>query len=160
MAGLKSEVDALYNLQIESGQLRQVALPAAGGAAIAASGVTPLWGAWQDVVLGAAVLLRTLVVGFALDTLSVLEIYTIELGNCVGYVNAAALVAAGAGPIAAAARSGVRFEMIAIAAVGLQPFITLAVPVLYQVGEGIVVRAGTVAGADTANITVNAVTGF
>lgn len=160
MSGLKSEVDALVAMAQESGMLRQNALPAAGGAAIAASGAAAAWGAWSDVVLGAAVALRTLVVGFALDTLSVLEIWTIELGNCVGFVNAAGLNAGGAPAIAAAARSGSRFEMITVVAMGMMPHITLAVPVLYNVGEGIVARSATVGGTDTVNITVFAVTGF
>lgn len=159
---LKNEVSALYNLNIEAGQLRQVALPAAAGAAVAASGIAPLWGAWQDVVLGAVVLLRTLVVGFALDTLSVIELWTIELGNCIGYVDAAALIVAGAVPIAAAARSGSRFSYMQVTAAGVmvEPFISLALPVLYNVGEGIVVRSATNGGTDTCNITVFAVTGF
>lgn len=159
--GLKSEVDALYNLNIEAGMLRQVSLPAAAPAALAVSGITPLWGAWADVVVSAGVLLPTLVVGFALDGL-VVEIYTVELGNAVGYANAAGVTGGGAAVIAAAARSNVRFSYIQVTAAGvmIEPFFTLAVPVLYNVGEGIIARSGTVGGGDAANITVFAVTGF
>jgi len=162
MAGLKSEVDALLSQAIETGQMRQVALPAAAGAAVAAAGAAPLWGNWSDVVLGAAVVARTLVVGFALDTLSALEILTVELGNCVGFVNAAALNAGGAPAIAAAARCGVRAQYLIVGAAGYvsMPVFTLPVPVLYNVGEGIVARTGDGGTAITCNITVFALTGF
>lgn len=155
--GLKSEVGRLYTFKLSPSAVRQISLPAAAAQTLAVSGITPLWGNWTDVELAAAVLLPTLVIGFCVST-PLVEVWDIGIGLCTTVqVNAAGIV--GPGPIAAAARSAVRFEFITVAT-GLTVPIMLPVPVFYNAGEGIIARSGTVGGGDAIDITVFAVTGF
>jgi len=149
--GFAQEAKASYTNRFDPENVRQIVLPDAGGAAIAGSGVSPLYGAWTDVVLLAAVLQDTLIVSISIDTPSVLEIYDIDIGSCLGYANAAAVTAAGAGPIAAASRALVRFEVLTVA--GSYAPIVLPFPVWIPAGVGIIARTRTVSGADTINVT-------
>jgi len=152
---MSGKLSALYTNTLNPDLVRQVVAPAA---AVAASGAVPLWGAWSDLVLPAAVLLPTLCVGFSIDTPSVLESWTIQIGNARGYANAAAVTAAGAAAIAAAARQTLRTEIITL--VGAYPIFYFKFPIVFNPGEGIIARSGTVGGTDTINVSPFLVTGF
>ena len=163
MPGLKSTVDALYNLKI-SPTLRQIVLPDETTAigTVATMGNNPLFGAWVDVALLGAVTVPTLVTGIAVDTLSATAIYTIQIGSCQGFANAAAVIAAGAGAIAAAFRASIRFHYLIVGAAGylFHPVIMLPCPVHIPAGVGILARGYTVAGAETIGVSVLCVQGF
>lgn len=154
--GLKSTLDALYLNHWRPNNARQIMLPdgtTAIGAAVTA-GNNPAWGAWIDVALLAAVTVDTLIVGIVIDTPSATAIYTIAIGSCFGFANAAAVIAAGAPAIAAASRAEVRFHYLIVGAAGylFHPVIMLPVPVLIPAGVGILARGMTVAGAETVNV--------
>ncbi len=148
--------------------IRQVTFPVTGlGAgtglgAVCTAGAALTWGAWQDVALPAAITVESLAVMVFIDTPSILESYTIQIGstfvNGVAYANAAAVTAAGAAVILAAARANVRAEVISI--VGAYPPIPLMFPVWYGAGHGIIARISDISGADTLNVTVAVVQNY
>jgi len=151
--GLAEMTKALIYNQYNSEALRVVALPgiATGIGTTATSGAALTWGALIDIALPAAVLVDTLVIGIAVDTPSVAEIYTIEIGTTGGLANAAAVTAAGAAAILAASRRQFRCE-IASDASGYAPYY-FKEPVFYAaLTEGIIGRIYTVGGADTLNL--------
>jgi len=159
---LKSQVNLLTGLKV-SPALRQIVLPDETTAvgATATMGNNPLFGAWVDVALLAAVTLPTLVVGVCIDTPSATAIYTIQIGSCAGYVNAAALNAVPAAVIAAF-RASIRFHYLIVGAAGytIHPIVMLPFPVFIPAGVGILARGYTVAGAETINVSVLCLQGF
>lgn len=152
MAGLKTTVDRLFTDFFRPDACRQIVLPGIGtGIGVVTTGGAALtYGDWVDVALAAAVLVDTVIVGFTVDTPSGVEIFTIDIGSCIGYANAAAVVAAGAGAIAAAHRAETRVE-IASDAGGYVP-VYLPVPIFIPAGVGIIARQYTVSGADTIGV--------
>lgn len=159
----KSQINLLVSLQ-SNPALRQIVLPDETTAigTVATMGNNPLFGAWVDVALLAAVTLPTLVVGVVVDTLSATAIYTIQIGSCQGFANAAAVIAAGAGAIAAAFRASIRFHYLIVGAAGYQfhPIVMLPNPVYIPAGVGILARGYTVAGAETIGVSVLCLQGF
>lgn len=152
----ETQQNAIYANFFRSDTCRQITLPATGAGAgtgvgaVATSGAALTWGVWIDVALLAAVVLDTLIVGIAVDTPSGAEVFTIDIGSCAGYANAAAVNGAGAAAIAAAHRAETSVE-IATDAGGYVP-IYLPVPVWIPAGVGILARISTVSGADTLGI--------
>jgi len=146
--GFAQEAKASYTNRFDPENVRQIVLPDAGGAALAVSGAAPAYGAWSDVVLLGAVLQDTLIVSISIDTPSILELWDIDIGSCLGYVNAAAIV--GAGPIAAAHRALVRFDVLTVA--GSYAPIVLPFPVFIPANVGIVARSRTAGAGNTINV--------
>lgn len=159
----KSQINLLVALK-QNPALRQIVLPDETTAigTTATMGNNPLFGAWVDVALLAAVTLPTLVVGVCLDTPSATAIYTIQIGSCQGYANAAAVIAAGAGAIAAAFRASVRFHYLIVGAAGytIHPTFMLPFPIYIPAGVGILARGYTVAGAETINVSALCLQGW
>lgn len=151
MAGLKTTVDRMFVDQFRPDNLRQFVLPgAATGIGVAtAAGGAKTYGAWVDLALLAAITQDTLIVGVVLDTPSALEVYTIDIGSCIGYANAAALNAVPAA-IIAAHRAEVRAGVITAA--GLVGTLYLSTPVFIPAGVGILARMYNVVGAATINV--------
>lgn len=152
--GLKTTIDRIFTNKYRGDALRQIVLPgiATGIGATVTTGGALTYGVWVDVALLAAITLDTLVVGIAFDTPSGAEIFTIDIGSCQGFANAAALNGGGAPAIAAAQRAVTRIE-IASDAGGYVP-VYLQNPVFIPAGVGIVARGYSVSGADTLNISV------
>ncbi len=152
MAGLKTTVDRLFVDQFRPDLCRTIMLPgiATGIGVVTTGGAALTYGNWVDLALAAAVLVDTLIVGFVLDTPSGAEIFTIDIGSCVGYANAAAVIAGGAAVIAAAHRAETRVE-IATDAGGYVP-VYLYNPVFIPAGAGILARQYTVSGGDTIGV--------
>ena len=160
----QTQQNAVYYNLFRPDTCRQITLPATGAGAgtgvgvVATSGAALTWGVWVDLALLAAVTLDTLIVGIAVDTPSGAEVFTVDIGSCVGYANAAAVIAAGAAAVAAAHRAETSFE-IASDAGGYVP-IYLPVPVFIPAGVGILARLSTVSGADTLGIKAICLQGF
>lgn len=121
------------------------------GAAVAAGGALT-WGVWVDVALLAAITQATAILGVAIDTPSAAEVFTIDIGSCAGFANAAALNGGGAPAIAAAHRVLTRYTCVSVAG-NIVP-IYFPVPVLIPAGVGIVARMYNVVGAATCNVSV------
>ena len=151
--------NAVYYNGFRPDTCRQICLPVTGagaGAGVGAtltSGAALTYGNWADIVLLAGITLDTLVIGIAVDTPSGAEVFTIDIGSCVGYANAAAVIGAGAGAIAAAHRAECRLE-IASDAGGYLPVYYFGAPIFIPTGVGILGRLSTVSGADTLNVSV------
>lgn len=153
--------------------LRQVAFPVTGAGAgtglgaVCTSGAALTWGAWQDVALPALITVESLVVAISLDTPSVLETYSVQLGSTnslgVNYANAAAVIAAGAAAIAGAFRAEVaRMNYLIVGAAGYVVFATIPIkfPIWYGPGHGVLARISTISGADTLNVSVHCLQNF
>lgn len=142
---------------------RQEIFPAAAGQALGAAGNDPLWSAWVDVALPAVITVENLIVGFTLDTISATCIAVVDIGITLSlgviYATAAAVTAGGAAVIAGAHRAVARVHYLIVGAAGYTtlPVIPLLVPVQVPAGIGIIARWQTVAGAETANITVTCI---
>ena len=160
--GLKSQINLLSGLKLNPA-LRQIVLPdeTTGIGTVATMGNNPLFGAWVDVALLAAVTLPTLVTGVCIDTPSATAIYTIQIGSCAGYANAAALNAVPAAVIAAF-RASIRFHYLIVGLAGytIHPVIMLPSPIYIPAGVGILARGYTVAGAETIGVSVLCLQGF
>ncbi len=158
----KSQINLLTSLKVNPA-LRQIVLPDETTAVgtQATMGNNPLFGAWVDVALLAAVTLPTLIVGIAVDTVSATAIYTIQIGSCAGYATAAALNAVPAAVIAAF-RASIRFHYLIVGAAGylFHPIIMLPYPVYIPAGVGILARGYTVGGAETINVSALCLQGF
>jgi hypothetical protein len=157
--GEAQTIKAFYNDKIRPANLRQLVLPGIGtgiGATITA-GNNPALGVWIDVALLAAVTADTMVVGLVMDTPSAAVVWTVGIGSCEGYVNAAALNGVAAAVIAAH-RAWVRIHIQTDA--GINAPVMLDFPVFIPNGVGILARGYTVAGGQTANISVLCVQGF
>ena len=142
----------VYN-QYNSEALRVVALPgiATGIGTTATAGAAFAFGVLIDIALPAAILVDTLVIGIALDSPVAAEIYTVEIGSCVGYANAAAVTIAGAAALLAQSRRQFRWEC-ATDASGYPP-IYFREPIFYAaLTDGITGRICTPSGADTLNL--------
>jgi hypothetical protein len=150
--GLPAEIKSLYLSMLKPESNRQIVLPAVatGIGVTATSGAANVYGVWVDLAPAAAVTADTLIVGVAVDTPSGAEVFTIDIGSCLGYANAAAVIAAGAAAVAAAHRAECRVEIATDAGGYVQ--IPLPYPVWIPSGVGILARLETVSGADTLNI--------
>jgi len=160
---MRGVVSRIYQAVTGGQIIRQEIHPAGAGVALGAAGNDPLWSAWVDVALPALIVVRNLVVGFTLDTWSAACIAVVDIGCTlslgVTYANAAAVTAGGALVIAGAHRAVARRELIAIAA-GEGHVVYFPIPIEIPGGQGILARWQTVAGAETANISVHVVTGL
>lgn len=162
---------AHYTNKIRGKRLKQFILPQVPGTSagcegvLATAGAGVTYGDWIDVALKTLVTADTLVVGIIVDTPSLAEIYTIDLGStCVtvagavtNYDDATDLIAVDAA-IEPAHRCEIRLEVCTIAGVILP--VMLEFPVLYHSTDGILARIATVSGAETAKISVICVQGF
>ena len=169
--GLKQTVDALYSNGYNADLARQLTLPAGPAVTLTANAAGSTYGVWADVALAATILGDTLVVGVVLSAPSATDVFTVQIGSClvggVNYANAAAVIAGGAGIIAAAARQEVRIDwaIVVVTAVGefarYGGFIPLHIPIRIPIGVGIIGRTyGITAAAVTINASVAAVTGL
>lgn len=162
--GLPTQIKRLYTAKLNPEPIRQIVLPgiATGIGVTTTGGAALTFGAWVDVALAAAILQDTLIVGVAFDAPSATETYTVDIGSCLGFANAAAVIAAGAAAIAAAHREEVRYDYDIVGAAGYmaQPVISLTFPIWIPAGVGILARQYTVGGGDTVNVSVFCVQGF
>ncbi len=152
----------LYKLLIESDAIRQIVLPATASVTVTEAGANT-YGAWEDVALLATVTENTLVTGVSLSAISAAGVFTVDIGSCVGYANAAAVIAGGAPAIAAAHRQEIRVEYLQVTAVGIAigGYHKLDSPVSIPSGVGILARVKSVAGgAKTVGVAVECKQGF
>ncbi|MDO9580502.1 MAG: hypothetical protein Q7J06_08040 [Bacteroidales bacterium] len=149
----------LYNLLINSDAIRQIVLPATASVTTT-GGAANTYGAWVDVALLATVTEDTLITGISVSAPSAAGVFTVDIGSCVGYADAAAVIAAGAAAIAAAHRQEVRIEygIVVITAVGeigwLGGYCKLDSPISIPAGVGILARQKSVAGGQTIGVAV------
>jgi len=165
--GLRTLVERQYVAKLNPQGLRQVVLPAGAAVTATANAAGSTYGNWVDVATAATVTQDTLVVGVILTALSAPDVFTVDIGSCLGYANAAAVIAAGAAAIAAAHRAEVRYERVtvvvtAVGTYGLQGgYIPLTFPVWIPAGVGILGRCyGITAAAVTVDISAVCVQGF
>jgi len=142
-------------------------LPAGAAVTTTADAAGSTYGVWEDIQLLAGITADTLIVGVVLSAPSVTDVFTIDIGSCAGYANAAALNGGGAPAIAAAHRAEVRVDhtIVVITAVGeygwLGGFVPLTFPIAIPNGVGIVGRSyGITAVAVTIDVSVVCVQGF
>lgn len=111
------------------------------------------YGNWADIALPAAIPREKLIVGVVMDTPSAAAIFTIDIGvthipspqGGTTYANAAAVIAAGAGAIAAAHRAELRLEVASDAA-NVGTMIPITFPVYVNRAWGIIGRVKSLAG--------------
>ena len=165
---LPAFVKAIYGNKYQPANLRQIVLPAAAApVTLTANAAGNTYGVWADVALLATVTTDTLVVGLLLGNPSATDQFTIDIGSTlvlgVPYANAAAVIAGGAGVIAAAHRAESLFEyqldVVVVTAVGTYSncfgiqAIPLFAPVLIPNGTGVIGRCyGVTAAAVTIDI--------
>ena len=147
--GIPQELGRLYNRQIGSDAIRRITLPVALSPTLTADGAGSTYGAWADIALLATVLQDSLIVGVVLSNPSAIDEYTIDIGSCVGYVNAAAVNAIPAA-IIAAHRQEVRVwgNIVTLAGVAsgampieiIQGHVPLSSPIFIPAGVGIIGR--------------------
>jgi hypothetical protein len=167
--GLKTEVDAIFNLEFNPDNIRQIVLPAAAASpACAANAAGATYGAWVDVALAATVTVPTLIVGLCLGPGSAIDVFTVDIGSCLvlgtNYANAAAVIAAGAPVIAAAHRQEVRVQWSQTGAAGgyvISGWVPLSTPIFIPALVGIIARCyGITAAAVTMGVSVVCKQGF
>ena len=164
---LKSEVSRLYLAKIQTDLLRQLTLPAGAAVTLTANVAGSTYGVWADVALAATILAPTLVAGVVVSAPSATDVFTVDIGSCLGFANAAAVIAGGAPAIAAAHRAEVRIDwaIVVVTAVGEYAryggFIPLTFPISIPAGVGIIGRCyGVTAAAVTIGVSLVCVTGF
>jgi len=162
--GFAQEIKALHANKQYPRFSRQIVLPGIGtgiGEELTGAAGTCTYGDWADIALPAAIVREKLIVGVILDTPSVGDIFTVDIGvtfipSPAGgtiYDDAAAVKAAGAAVIAAAHRAEVRVEVATDA--GAIEMIPLTFPVYVGTGWGIIGRVKTLSGgADTIQASV------
>ena len=160
---LTANIKALLNYATGGSATRQVALPAGAAISLTANVAGSTYGAWADVV--AAPTAKTLVVGLFLSAPSAADVYTVQLGSAVGYVNAAGVNGGGAPVIAAAGRAEVVLDYVQDTAVGisiLSGFFPLAFPVYIAPSNGTIIARcyGITAAAVTIGVRLACVTGY
>lgn len=161
MGGLKALVERLFIAKLNPEAGRQLVLPAGAAVTLTANAAGSTYGAWAAVALAATVLQNTLVVGVVASAPSAVDVYTVEVGSCVGYANVAAVNAVPAA-IIAAARAETRFDYFQVTAAGvvIHGWIPLAFPVWIPAGVEIIGRIyGITAVAVTCDLSVVCVTG-
>ncbi|MBU2578071.1 hypothetical protein KKA69_04550, partial [Patescibacteria group bacterium] len=153
-------------LLINSTAIRQIVLPATASVTVTEAGANT-YGAWVDVALLAAVTEDTLINGLSLSAISAPGVFTVDIGSCVGYANAAAVIAAGAPAIAAAHRQEIRVarETVVVTAVGTYGLqgenVKFDSPISIPSGVGILARVKSVAGGvKTVDVAVECKQGF
>jgi len=165
---LSGLIKANYGNKYRPGNLRQIVLPAAAApVTLTADAAGNTYGVWADVALLATIGTDTLVVGVLLANPSATDQFTVDIGSTfvggVAYANAAAVIAGGAGVIAAAHRAESVYEyqldVVVVTAVGTYSncfgiqAIPLFAPVLIPNGTGIIGRCyGVTAAAVTIDI--------
>ncbi len=163
-------IKRLFKLDIEPDVLRQLVLPAGADVVLTANAAGSTYGAWVDVAAAGTVTVPTLVVGVILTTHSAIDVFTVDIGSCAGYTNAAALNAVPAA-IIAAHRAEVRAWGYTSGAGGgaatdaivrnINGWIPLAKPVLIPALTGILGRCyGITAAAVTIRCSVVCLQGF
>lgn len=158
--GLAQTIKGHYGNKNRPENLRQIVLPGIGtgiGALMAVAGNNPLFGAWADIALLAAVTRDTLIVGVLMDTPGAAVVWTVDIGSCAGYAAAVNLNAVPAAVIAAH-RVSVRMQMNTDAGTILP--VMLEFPIWIPSGVGILGRTYTVAGGQTCRISVLCIQGF
>ena len=165
--GLKALVERLYIAKLNPQAVRQIVLPAGAAVTTTANAAGSTYGAWVDVAAAATVLQNTLVAGVVVSAPSATDVFTVDIGSCLGYANAAAVIAAGAPAIAAAHRAEVRIDwaIVVVTAVGEYAryggYIPLTFPIWIPAGVGILGRCyGITVAAVTINVSVVCVQGF
>lgn len=163
MGAMGSRVNQIYNGLCGSPTIRQVVLPAGAAVTATANAAGSTYGAWVDVALLATVTLETLVVCVTLSAPSAPDVFTVDIGSCLGYANAAAVIAAGAAAIAAAHRAEVRWERMQVTAVGTLGggYCILPRAIYIPAGVGILARCyGITVAAVTIDVSVHCVQGY
>lgn len=159
---LPQQVKALFANKYRPDALRQLVLPAGAPITIAANAAGSTYGVWVDVALLATVLVDTLVVGIGVHNPSATDEYHIDIGSCIGYVNAAAVNAVPAAVIAAH-RQEIAYDYHEVTAVGVLAvgMIPLFAPIWIPAGVGIMARIyGITAVAVTLDINVACLQNF
>lgn len=157
------EISAMYYNQFRGDAIRQLVLPAGASVTLTANAAGSTYGNWANVALAATVLVPSLVVGVFCANPSATDEFTVDIGSCQGYANAAAVIAAGAAAIAAAHRQEVAYDYHQVTAVGVlaSTLIPLAVPIFIPAGVGILGRCyGVTAAAVTIDVRVAVIQNF
>jgi len=160
---LAQHVKQLWLSKLNPVTLRQIVLPAGAAVTATANAAGSTYGNWVDVAVGGTVLVDTLVVGVVLSDPSATDVFTVDIGSCLGYANAAAVIAAGAPAIAAAHRAEVRADYTVVGAAGyyLGGYIPLTFPIWIPALVGILGRCyGITAAAVTIDVSVVCLQGF
>lgn len=160
---LASEIKALYGNQYQGDSIRQLVLPAGASVTLTADAAGSTYGVWADLALAATVLTDSLIVGVFVANPSATDEFTIDIGSCAGYANAAAVNGAGGPAIAAAHRQEVAYDFHEVTAVGVlaTTLIPLYAPVWIASGVGIIGRIyGITAVAVTADVRVAVLQNF
>ena len=154
----------IYTSLISSDSIRQIVLPAAAASTVVTeNAVANTYGDWADVALAADVLQETLITGVSITGISAAGVFTLDIGSCAGYANAAAVIAAGAPAIAAAHRQSIRVEYLEVTAVGISigGYYKQDSPIHIPSGVGILARVMSVAGGvKTVDVAVECKQGF
>lgn len=144
-------------------QVRQLVLPAGASVTLTANAAGSTYGNWADIALLATVLVDSLIVGVFCANPSATDEFTVDIGSAQGYANAAAVIAGGAGVIAAAHRQEVAYDYHEVTAVGVlaTTLIPLFAPVFIPAGVGIIGRCyGVTAAAVTIDVRVAVIQNF
>lgn len=165
--GRGQEIRGLYYNKYRPDAVRQLVLPAGAAIVTTANAAGSTYGVWVDVALAATVLVNTLIVGVLLANPSATDEFTVDIGSClvggVNYANAAAVIAAGVGVVAAAHRQEVAYDYHQVTAVGVlaTTLIPLYAPIWIPAGVGIIARSyGVTVAAVTIDVRVACVQNF